>query len=155
MPFHECMFIYFFSPGSGRFKIESLKENWCRTNLKRPRLKPDMREGQFQGYQSTKTQSVLKIVNLFGKDAVRPVIQILKDSKMVVHGNKDWLKFNWPWNVPNQSVRIKRRCRIYLPTIFLLTFLLTDMAISIPKGQLFSRYPFGVFKSTRKLMKFL
>ena len=45
---------------------------------------------------------------------VRPVIQIPKDSKMVVHGNKDWLKLNWPWNVPNQSVRIKRRCRIYL-----------------------------------------
>ena len=84
------MYVYFFfHPGSGRFKIESLEENWCRTNLKRPRLKPDMREGQFQGYQSTKTQSVLKIVNLFGKDAVRPVIQILKDSKMVVHGNKD------------------------------------------------------------------
>ena len=48
-----------------------------------------MREGQFQGYQSTNTQSVSKIVNLNGEDAVRPVIQILKDSKMVVHGNKD------------------------------------------------------------------
>ena len=40
-------------------------------------------------------------------------------------------------------------------TIFLLTFFLTDTAILIPKSQLFSRYPFGVFKSTRKLMKFL
>ena len=84
------MYVYFFfHPGSGRFKIESLKENWCRTNLKRPKLKPDMKEGQFQGYQSRKTQSVSKIVNLFGEDVVRPVIQILKDSKMVVHGNKD------------------------------------------------------------------
>ena len=40
------MYVYFifFHPGSGRFKIDSLKENWCRTNLKRPRLKPDMKE---------------------------------------------------------------------------------------------------------------
>ena len=36
-------------------------------------------------------------------------------------------------------------------TIFLLTFFVTDMAILIPKVQLFSRYPFGVFKLTNEI----
>ena len=108
------VYFFFFHPGSGRFKTESLKENWCRTILKCPRLKPDMKE-KYRAIKAQKLSPFKKLETYLARTRlVRPVIQIPKDSKMVVHGNKDWLKLNWPWNVPNQSVRIERRCRIYL-----------------------------------------
>ena len=106
-----CLF-FFFHPGSGRFKTESLKENWCQMGLRRM-LKTDLKENSW-AIKARKISPFKKLENYLARTRlVRPVIQIHKDSKMVVHGNKGWLKLSWPWNVPNQSVRIKRRCRIY------------------------------------------
>ena len=66
--------IFFFHPGSGRFKIESLKENWCRTNLKRPRLKPDMKENS-RAIKARKLSPFKKLETYLARTRlVRPVM---------------------------------------------------------------------------------
>ena len=68
------MYVYFFfPPSSGRFKIESLKENWCRMGLRRM-LKTDLKENSW-AIKAQKISPFKKLENYLARTRlVRPVM---------------------------------------------------------------------------------
>ena len=117
-----------------------------------------------------KPWSVSKIVSLHGEDCklvssnIGPEISnrmprktSLDQLSRSLRIHKWFSNYDEDWKLICLNIGVGMLTKVLnLPlTIFLLTFFLTEMAIFIPKGQVISKRPFVVFKSTRKPTKFL
>ena len=82
------------------------------------------------------------------KTSLEPLSRSLRNHKWFLFLGEDWKLI-----CLNIGHGMLKKVLNLPSTSFLLTFFLTEMAIFIPKGQLISKCPFVVFKSTRKYNK--